>query len=288
VTAGPDIQHEEVLVEVARARQELALRPEGNRMAVEDQLVVAAHLVHVQERPLVLDGLLSNHVASQCGLAHRERARRQIHEHIDARARELRHGVASVEAAGPELGVVPDFLAHRYAKAHAPEQHRLNRSTRLEVPVFIEDVVSRQQRLVVMRGNAPVVAEHGRVEKRLAFAADVGLSGADQDSESLVGQIGDAIPQRLIRLDESCVREQVPRWITGRGEFGQHQQIGARPARAGRRVGDARVVGVKGTNREVHLCEGKSHGTQSIVPRARAHAVRPSTSPGARSPYPKT
>ena len=107
---------------------------------------------------------------------------------------------------------------------------------RLEVPVLVEDVVGRQQRLVVATDDAPAMTEHRGVEERLAVAGTIGFDGADQDAQ-LRSRTVAAMRSRSARfdVDEAGVIQQVARRIAGRGQFRQDEQIGAGSARAGGR-----------------------------------------------------
>ena len=256
----------------AKSRVRPTSAPDGvqrERVAVEDELVVAADLVQVDERPPMLDGLLPDHVTAQRGLAHRERARRDVDEQVDAGGREIRNRIARIQLPRPERRVVPDFLADRHTETHALERHRRSSARAgLEVAVFVEDVVRRQQRLRVARDDAALVAENGSVEERLAAARGVALDAPDENPQRVIRERCDAIALREVGVDEAAVIQQVARRVARRGQLRENQQVGARLAGAACRVGDLEEVGLERADREIQLGEGEAHVQLSIVPRA--------------------
>ena len=117
-----EIDDDEVLVEIAGAHEQGAVGIEPGRMAVEDQLVVAADLIQIEKWAAVLDCLLPNHLAPEARLAHRERARRDVDEDAGAGRGELGDRIAGVEPLRPESRVVPDLLADGHAEPDALER----------------------------------------------------------------------------------------------------------------------------------------------------------------------
>ena len=65
----------------------------------------------------------------------------------------------------PEIAVVPDVFADADAQAPAVQFQNLRPAGRLEVAVFVEDVVGRQQRLVKGRPHRAVAQQHRAVEQ---------------------------------------------------------------------------------------------------------------------------
>ena len=65
-------------------------------------------------------------------------------------AHELFHGIDRVEAARPEVLVVPCVLADGDGKADAFEVDHLLRRGGREVALLIEDIVKRQEALVLL------------------------------------------------------------------------------------------------------------------------------------------
>ena len=263
-SGGVHVADEKVLLEVAPAHHQVALAVEPERVPVEHQLVVAPDLVHVEQGSPVLRRFLSNHVAADRGLADREGTRRDIEQDRGAAVGELAHRVAGIEALRPEVAIVPDLLAHGQPEAHAFEVEWLDAAAGLEVAVLVEDVVGRQQRLVVTPGDAAPVTERRGVEERVAVAGGVRGHAADHEPEPVVGQRRDAREQVEIRADEALVVEQVARRVAGGRELGEHDEV--RTGATGAVHGLAHlVVGLlEGSDREVQLRQRESH--VAIVP----------------------
>ena len=64
-----DVDHQYVFVECVAAGEHLSVRIEGAAAAIKDQIVVAAHLIDVQQRKLVTLRGVPKHLLSQCLLA---------------------------------------------------------------------------------------------------------------------------------------------------------------------------------------------------------------------------
>ena len=197
------IDDHERLFEVVGAQEQVAAGVEPQRVAVEDQLVVAADLIEVEKRHAMACRVLADHVAPDGRLAHLEGTRRDVHEQVHALGRQVGDRIPGIEPPRPEGRVVPCLLAHREAQAMALEHQRSDVLSGLEVAVFVEDVVRGQQRLAVAAHNFTAVTQDRRVEERLAARRLVGFGTADDDAQLFGGQGRDAIAQREVGFDES-------------------------------------------------------------------------------------
>ena len=141
----------------------------------------------------------------------------------------------------------------------AHEIERLYREARLEIPVLIEHVIRRQQRLVMSPDNGASLAERRGIEERFSRTCRVRSDTPDDQAEPLVGQGGDAIEQVEIRADEGVVVQQVAWRIPGGRQLREHGEL--RPGRAGAvdRRADLLVGVLERANREIQLREGNAH-----------------------------
>ncbi len=86
-------------------------------------------------------------------------------------AHQLFHGIDGVEAARPEVLVVPRVLADGDGEANAVELDHLLRFGRREVTLLVKDVVKRQEPLVLLEKQLALVEEDRGVEGGLAILA---------------------------------------------------------------------------------------------------------------------
>ncbi len=260
-----DVVDEKVLLEIATADDERPGGIEPERVAVEDELVVSAHLVHVVQRPAILRGLLPDHVAAQRRLADREGARRDVQQDRRAAVGELADRIARIQPLGPVVAIVPDLLADGQPERHALELERLDPRAGLEIPILVEHVVGGQERLVVPPDDVSRVAQGGGVEQRVALPRGVRRHAADDEAEPLVGQCRDSLEQVEVGLDEAVVVEQVPGRITSRGQFGEDDQVGTRAAGAIDSLPDLLKCVFERADGEVQLREREPHGAMVLV-----------------------
>src|SRR4029078_7730927 len=105
-----------------------------------------------------------------------------------------------IPAAFPEIAIVPDVCADADAEAAAVQVERLRTVERLEVPIFIEDVIRGKKGLPEsLCGNA-VMQQYGAVEQRPSFVRGVRLRHADQhrrQTRSLLCERGQPPPAFL-------------------------------------------------------------------------------------------
>ena len=122
-----EIADHHVGVERAAARERRAVGAEHAAAAVEDEIVVAAELVHVGDRQAVLQRHAAQHLFAPPVLAGRERRRRHVEDDGGAGGGELVDRIVMVAAPLPEIAIVPDVLADADADAGAGDVEQLRR-----------------------------------------------------------------------------------------------------------------------------------------------------------------
>ncbi len=162
------IDQHQVLLERGCLGNQLAVRIQGQRGAVEEQAVVAAHLVGHQHGYAVPPRNCRQHLAAHGALAVPVRRRRQIDVHRRMLAHQLFHGIDRIEPPRPEVLVVPGVLADGNRQPHAVQFHHLLRSRRSKVTLLVEDVVERQQALMLLQQQAAAIQQNGGIHGRLA------------------------------------------------------------------------------------------------------------------------
>ena len=156
------IDNHQVLFKRSGLGDQFSARIQGQRRPIKDQAVVAAHLVAQQHRNAVAPSDGRQHLPSQLALRVPERRRRQVDVHRRMLRHDLLHRVDGVETPRPEILVVPRVFADGDAQAHAVKLNHLLRTSRREVALFIEDVVERQQALVLFQQQLSAIQPEPR------------------------------------------------------------------------------------------------------------------------------
>ena len=125
--------------------RERALGIERTAPAVEHQVVVAAELIDVDDAHFVAARHAAEHLLAKMVFSGGERRRREVQDRLCAGRREFLDRIVVVAAPLPEVAIVPDVLADADAEPSSSDLKNLRAVKRLEIPVFVEDVVSRQQ-----------------------------------------------------------------------------------------------------------------------------------------------
>ena len=151
---------------------------------VEDELVLAPHLVHVGDGAPGLGHPLAGHGQTVGSAA--DGIRRGVH--VDDEARPA--GRLGGDGAAGE----PQVLAHRHAHGHAGHLVQLEvRGPRCEPPLLVEDAVVGQPALVVHAEHVPAGAHGQGVAQPSRRAPDGGLAGHHAGPVGPGHGVGDAV-----------------------------------------------------------------------------------------------
>ena len=237
IASGIDVDDEERLLEARCPGDDLALVVEHDRVAVEDELVLATdevaegHVARVVARPR------HEHLLALLGLAHVEGGGREVDE-------EMRTGQRKIRRGRPRL---PHVLADRRCddRLAEPQEHQV--APLGEVPVLVEDAVVGQEVLAIDAGDASVGADDAGVgEIRVEpGAADEGDDVRARLRQTLHGRAGGA--------DEPRPEEQVLGRVPGDRQLGQHDEVGVLGPRLGDRVLELHAVAVEVADDDVQL-----------------------------------
>ena len=179
------------------------------RVAVENQLVVAADRVAIKKWHAVASGLPPDHLSPQSRLSDLKRRRAQVHDGRRSRRHEVVDRIARVEPPG-EVFRSPDILANRHPDPVAADLDRHRSRPRLKIPRLVENIVGRQEGLENFP-HRPVLFEHGGgVEKRPPVPRGIHVHATDEE-----GRLADPavklvergqIPGNKIRFEEQVLR----------------------------------------------------------------------------------
>ena len=112
VCAG-EIDDQQILLEIFRLRDHLALRIKDDAVAVEDQFVVAADLVDIDKRLPETFDLRRKKLEAKSMLADHERRSAGVDQNLRAGGVQIGDGVAVIEPARDQFFVVPQVFADR-------------------------------------------------------------------------------------------------------------------------------------------------------------------------------
>src|SRR5208282_2576646 len=110
------IEEDQIFLKSERLRRDFSLRRQGHARAVKNQAIVAAHLVDVNDGPVMVSSNGLKHFQPKSPLVDGVGRSRNIQKHGNSLPDEFSYGIAVIPALGPEVFVVPDVLANRNAQ----------------------------------------------------------------------------------------------------------------------------------------------------------------------------
>jgi hypothetical protein len=247
----------------------------GEGSAVEDQLVVAAHLVDEDGRQLVPRRQLGDHAAPLERLAHVPGRARGIEQHRHTRARELGH---RIDVVAHRLS--PDVLAHAETQRRAcvAQGDGLAPLRRREVALLVEDVVGREQRLGPY-GNALASRQHHGGVGEAGRPGALHRNHRAQSDRHVSRRRAQRLEFAQLRLHETVALQEIHRRIAGEDHFRQHHDVRACAGRLRRRFFHEAPVAGQVSDRGIYLCQRDSHASRIGVA---ARGVKPLTIPPLR------
>ncbi len=217
-----EVDHEHVLGEGSGASHELTIRVDDHRGAVEHQLVLTAHLVHVDQRARGVGGAGGQHPHPLRQAAGVVRRRVDVDDELGTSRRLL----------GDRATRTPCVLADAHPHAHTTDHEQLGfLHAGREVALLVEDGVVRQQTLVVD-------ADHltSRAHSRRVVQIEAGIDEADHRGAA-TGTGSHLLQRGAIVGDEPGLQYEVFGRVAGDGELGEGGQVGVGglgPAERGR------------------------------------------------------
>ena len=184
-------------------------------MAVEDELVLSADEVAECEVGARVASARHEHLLTALGLADVERRRREIHDQLRSREREV----------GRRRAWLPDVLADREPNGRLPDPEEDELTALREVAVLVEHAVVREEVLSVDGLHASVGAD-GTPVREIA----VEPRRSDQRGDAL--RPGRDRRERLLGCaDETRAQEEVFGWISRRSKLREENEVGAASTR---------------------------------------------------------
>jgi hypothetical protein len=135
-------------------------------------------------------------------------------------AHQLLHGIDGVEGTRPEIFVVPSVLADGDGQPDAVQFDYLLRPRRGKVALLIEDVVERQQALVLFKEQTASIEQNGGVYGRLATFDRQGHA-CEHGCRQIPSGGGQLIDSGAAASEKAGLFEKVGRRITANDQFGK-------------------------------------------------------------------
>ena len=238
-----DVDDEQRLFEAGAAGDQVTFLVEHERMAVEDQLVLAADGVAEGDETGVVARAGGEHLLALAIAEDVERRGREV-------GQDLRAGESELGRRRPGL---PHVLADRGADQRAAVLEQQELSTGCEVAVLVEDAVVRQEPLAVQRLELAGGADGARVVEVAVEPRDADEGGdAARRACHLLGR-------GLGRADEARPEEQVLRRVARDRKLGEEDEIGFLRFRLLQSPEDALGVAVEIADDGVDLGEREPH-----------------------------
>ena len=178
---GAGVGHEEIGRESGQAGGDVSLGIGYKAATVEDEFIVPADGVHIDDGAPQLTGGGGDKLFAHVALAMVPRTGGEVDHQVELSVREPGKGFKMVEIARGELRVGPDVLADGDADLETVEsEDRRRGGGGFEVTVLVEHVVGGQQALAGVADDSALVAERDGIEKAAAAFGGVGLDCADQ------------------------------------------------------------------------------------------------------------
>ncbi len=258
--ASSSVEQNEVLFKPFGLRSDFACSGEGGAGTIEDQRVVAADLIDVNDRAVVVDSCGTKHTKAKEAFFDGERRSGNVDENASALLDQFGDGVAGVHRRGPERFVVPDVFANGDAELLLVETVDVLFVARLKIAGFVEDIVGRKKHLGLFEDDAAFMDQGCFIGNGLPCFVVVGIDAAGIADDSGKRHLrGDASEGVMIALNERRAFEKIEGKIPADAEFGEDGELGAKEFGLRGKGEDARGIANEIANRGIELSEGYFH-----------------------------
>ncbi len=273
-----EIDHDDVFLERLRMGDDVARRIHRERVAVEDELIVAADLVDADDGAVVGLGLLLHELLAERILADGPGRGGHVEDEVELLLGHFGEGILGVLAGAAHL-VGPDVLADGEGDLGAADLEGRGARGGLEIAGLVEDVVSGEQGLERDVGDLAAFEEGRRIIERLSFGGEVLFHEADQRGDVLdlgrqLAEGGDVL------IDERGTVEEVARRVAREAQLGEDDERGAELLGAADVLQDLVDVALDIPDGGVDLCGGDFHRGSFPEPTGAAREYGSGRAPG--------
>ena len=231
--------------------------------AIEDQLIVAAHLVHVDHRAAQAIGGGGGQLAPQLGLALGKGGGGEVEQQIGPQGLQLADRVGPQQPLSQQPLLHPEVLAEGEPQAPAPPAPLQLQQAGLvggaEIAPLVEDVVTGQQPLAGHH-PPPLRFHQGRGVEQIGLLAIAGGFTHPQQQGQPGRQLGRQLIEGLVlALPQRRPQQQIPGWVAPQRQLRRHHQLGPL---AGRRLAGLQqllAVAQQVAHQRIDLGEGDAH-----------------------------
>src|SRR2546423_2446097 len=157
------IDYQEVLGEEFALSNQFPSLVEYKAAPIEEQFVIPPDLVAKEDREASFHGDSAQHFEAGFIFTQMPGRCRDVEEHGSTCVGQLDRRIALVAALRPEIFVIPNILANGESKFAPAKIHRLIGRAGLEITVFIENIVGRQQCFVSGADNFSILKKSGAI-----------------------------------------------------------------------------------------------------------------------------
>ena len=274
-----EIDDRQRLAELRGAGQDRTIATDDHRVAVEDQLVLAADLVDVGDRHIRLDRPLGECESSSCALAEMERRGVHVDHQIGATPTEV-----GDRAVGHPRVLTDRHPERNTADVEQPEGFVAGD----EVPLLVEHRVVGEPTLAVdpqqPAGGADRhgVVPGGQIRPALGDRAHpTAPVDVDEthDGDARSGPGDDLLERLEIVLHEPVTEHEVLRRVAGHRQLGESHEGAPGPLGLGHGCGDQPQIAGQVADHRVDLSEAETHGWHPPTLRARRLPAHPAPGP---------
>lgn len=231
-----NLDHAQLFAEGGEAGEELAAGGGDHAAAVEDEFVVSADDIDVDDGAAAGAGGVGDESEADVFLRAVPGAGREIQEEIELAGAQRFDRIDVVETARSDRVVRPDIFADGETDTLAVELHDGGFLGGFEITVFVKDVVGREEAFAGGGGDAALFAKRGAIESGATLAGSVGLDGAEYGGDN--ADLGGDFAGGLLNIrDEAALKKQIAGWVAADDEFREDDEF--------RALGDEGVIGVE-------------------------------------------
>ena len=237
---------------------------DGKRGSVVDELVVATHLVHIEQRKLVAGAGFAENNMTLLALANVAGAGIDGYHQIGGGIGQTLERVGGVIQS---LVIPAVFANHKAHLGRADAQHPCDVRAGLEVTTLIKDAISWQQLLGILQDHFPILDDQQGVVKGFA---NTGVSRWGTSHPQKVGCLAagelEFVQAEFDASLKPCIVEQVARVIGGEAHLGEHHQMGALVVRGAGGIEHQGNIALHVTDGRIDLGNGNAkHGSVLVI-----------------------
>ena len=217
-----EVDDEQVFFEVFGLGDDFALGVEDDGVAVEDEFVVSADLVDVDDGEVPALGLEAEEFVAVFVFAEDEGGGGDVEKEFGAGAGECADGIEVVEGAFDEFFVIPEVFADGDADRMVIERGDFGVGDGgFEVTGFVEDVVGGEEGFESL-GDYFAIADDGHGIAEWSYEVVRVFLGVADNRRDSDGRLCDFLHRHRAHLDDRRLKKQVLGGITEDGHFGKY------------------------------------------------------------------